>query len=150
MKTTFTIDELLDYVETPEAKEQFRREEYQFRKGYEHAIITVVDAIRKGVLPRQLLQYEDIVHKWRFDGNPDCEVPPPKTPEPWIKVRKPILERDNYICHYCGGKADTVDHKLPVILGGTDDEENLVACCKRCNSKKHTKLYEDFIDGFGG
>lgn len=30
----------------------------------------------------------------------------------------------------------TVDHVVPVSLGGSDDLTNLVGCCKRCNSSK--------------
>ena len=140
-----TLDELFDYVETPEAIAKFSWGEKQFRKGYHHAIIDVIDAIREGVLPRQFLQYEDIVHKWHYDGNYDEDTPPPKMPKAWSKVRKRILKRDKNICHYCGKEADTVDHKIPVISGGTDDDENLVACCRKCNSKKHTTSYDDFI-----
>ena len=140
-----TVIELLNYVEAPEAKSKFRHGERQFRNGYHRAILDVIDALREGVQPRQFWQYEDIVRRWRYDGNYDEYPPPPKMPEAWSEIRKRILERDKRICHYCGKEADTVDHKTPVRFGGTDDEENLVACCRKCNSKKHTTPYEDFI-----
>jgi len=62
----------------------------------------------------------------------------------WIALRKEILERDNYICHYCGKTSDhmEVDHIIPVNEGGTDDPVNLVACCRSCNRKKSDKPYE--------
>jgi len=62
----------------------------------------------------------------------------------WIALRKEILERDSYICHYCGKTSDymEVDHLVPVSNGGTDDPSNLVSCCRSCNRKKNTKPYE--------
>lgn len=56
------------------------------------------------------------------------------------RLRYEILRRDNYQCRYCGGSAPevplTVDHVVPVTLGGTDDSSNLVAACKDCNAGK--------------
>lgn len=37
-----------------------------------------------------------------------------------------------------------VDHKQPVIRGGTDDLENLVPACSSCNLRKHDKTEEEF------
>lgn len=51
----------------------------------------------------------------------------------WRKLRKRILERDQYICQYCGNEADTVDHVIERSKGGTDSLDNLVAACRRCN-----------------
>ena len=56
------------------------------------------------------------------------------------QLRPAVLERDGYVCPYCGRPADTVDHVIPVALGGTDTLDNLVAACKRCNSRKGTIL----------
>jgi hypothetical protein len=56
------------------------------------------------------------------------------------RTRFEVLKRDNYTCRYCGGTAPdvvlTIDHVLPVALGGTDDPTNLVAACKDCNAGK--------------
>jgi 5-methylcytosine-specific restriction endonuclease McrA len=54
----------------------------------------------------------------------------------WRKIRAAVLKRDNYICFYCGRKATTVDHLLPVSRGGSDEEENLVAACAAHNGAK--------------
>jgi 5-methylcytosine-specific restriction endonuclease McrA len=52
-------------------------------------------------------------------------------------VKAAVLKRDRYVCFYCGGPADTVDHVRPVALGGDHyDEDNLVASCARCNAQK--------------
>lgn len=64
-----------------------------------------------------------------------------------IKIRYKILSRDNHTCRGCGVKASDgidlhIDHKTPVDLGGTNDEDNLQTLCSKCNlGKKH--LFED-------
>lgn len=56
------------------------------------------------------------------------------------RLRYEILRRDNHACRYCGGVAPdvilTVDHVVPVALGGRDEPTNLVAACKECNAGK--------------
>lgn len=54
----------------------------------------------------------------------------------WKQQRLLVLRRDCYICAYCGEAANEVDHVHPRVLGGTDDLDNLVACCRRCNASK--------------
>jgi 5-methylcytosine-specific restriction endonuclease McrA len=57
----------------------------------------------------------------------------------WDKVRGRILERDGYLCAYCGDYGDTVDHIQPIASGGSNDDANLVACCSFCNGSKGAK-----------
>jgi hypothetical protein len=56
------------------------------------------------------------------------------------RLRYEILRRDNHACRYCGAAAPdaqlTVDHVIPVALGGTDDPSNLVTACVPCNTGK--------------
>jgi 5-methylcytosine-specific restriction endonuclease McrA len=54
----------------------------------------------------------------------------------WQAISRAVLERDGYVCRYCGGPAKTADHVIPKALGGTDDMSNLVAACRRHNSAK--------------
>lgn len=65
------------------------------------------------------------------------------------RLRFEVLRRDNHSCRYCGGTAPdvvlTVDHVVPVALGGTDDASNLVAACKDCNSGKAASSASDSI-----
>jgi 5-methylcytosine-specific restriction endonuclease McrA len=61
-----------------------------------------------------------------------------------------ILERDNYVCRYCGldGRASfenalimRVDFIVPRARKGKKDPNNLVACCAPCNTIKGTRKY---------
>ena len=51
----------------------------------------------------------------------------------WRRIRAAILARDGFVCQWCGGVADSVDHLTPRGRGGGDEPENLVAACMRCN-----------------
>ena len=63
----------------------------------------------------------------------------------WSKIRERILIRDGYCCQYCGSEdATTVDHMLPISKGGTDDPDNLVAACTRCNYSKGNRMGQFF------
>jgi 5-methylcytosine-specific restriction endonuclease McrA len=66
-----------------------------------------------------------------------------------------ILERDNYVCRYCGldGRASfenalamRVDFVVPRARKGKKQADNLVACCAPCNTIKGTKVYASFDD----
>lgn len=56
------------------------------------------------------------------------------------RTRYEVLRRDGHSCRYCGATAAdsplTVDHVIPVALGGSDAPDNLVAACQPCNSGK--------------
>lgn len=56
------------------------------------------------------------------------------------RLRYEVLRRDGHTCRYCGAKAPdveiTVDHVVPVALGGKDEASNLVAACRPCNNGK--------------
>ncbi len=55
-----------------------------------------------------------------------------------------VFSRDNFSCQYCGCKSSelTLDHVNPRHLGGTHTWDNLVACCKKCNSSKGWKTLD--------
>lgn len=56
------------------------------------------------------------------------------------RTRYEVLRRDDHRCRYCGAAAPdvklTVDHVVPVALGGADDPTNLAAACRDCNAGK--------------
>jgi 5-methylcytosine-specific restriction protein A len=57
----------------------------------------------------------------------------------WQRTRLAILNRDGWVCGYCGSPATTVDHVTPKARGGPDDEANLMAACLSCNSGKRDR-----------
>jgi 5-methylcytosine-specific restriction endonuclease McrA len=65
-----------------------------------------------------------------------------RRPMPQLKLsRRSVFARDNYTCQYCGyrGSDLTVDHVIPRRCGGPTTWDNLVCCCKKCNTRKSDK-----------
>lgn len=60
-------------------------------------------------------------------------------------VRQAVLDRDDYICRYCGRRSQTmeVDHVIPVSQGGTSTLDNLVTSCRDCNRRKADRTPEE-------
>jgi 5-methylcytosine-specific restriction endonuclease McrA len=54
--------------------------------------------------------------------------------------RRAVFVRDDHTCQYCGGNAENVDHVIPRSRGGRHVWENVVAACRRCNSRKEDRL----------
>ena len=61
-----------------------------------------------------------------------------------LKLRRRLWERDNGICGICGQAVDLekseLDHVLPRIEGGPDDESNLRIVHMRCNRRRGQNL----------
>lgn len=51
-------------------------------------------------------------------------------------TRLGMLRRDKYICRYCRGYGDTLDHVIPESRRGRTDWLNCVTACEDCNFKK--------------
>lgn len=54
------------------------------------------------------------------------------------RTRYEVLNRDGFACRYCH-ETDlplTLDHVIPISLGGSDKPDNLVAACGPCNAGK--------------
>lgn len=63
------------------------------------------------------------------------------------KLRKEILQRDNFTCQICGNSNKKeknllleIDHKIPLSKGGLTTIENLQTLCWKCNRQKGSKL----------
>ena len=66
------------------------------------------------------------------------------------KRRATIYSRDGHACHYCGASEDlSLDHMTPQAKGGSDADDNLVTCCRSCNSAKGKKSYDEFLSWMG-
>ena len=63
--------------------------------------------------------------------------------------RLEVLTRDGFRCVYCrrrlGPRNATVDHVIPAVKGGSNDDGNLVAACDRCNQAKAGMLPLNFF-----
>jgi len=65
-----------------------------------------------------------------------------------VKEWKALCKKYSYMCLACGERKPlTEDHIIPVMLGGTDDIENIQPLCLECNLKKHAK-YIDYRPRF--
>lgn len=58
--------------------------------------------------------------------------------------RAAIFLRDEGECVYCRRLANEIDHVIPSAHEGSDNADNLVACCSDCNQEKgviHVKAF---------
>jgi 5-methylcytosine-specific restriction endonuclease McrA len=70
-------------------------------------------------------------------------VQPPNRSEA-RRIRATLSEQQNHRCCWCGVRmADehgdtqaTIEHLLPLSLGGTNVEDNLAVACRRCNEDR--------------
>jgi 5-methylcytosine-specific restriction endonuclease McrA len=58
-------------------------------------------------------------------------------------TRRAVFARDDWKCQYCASQAENLDHVVPRSKGGEHTWENVVAACRRCNSKKENRMAED-------
>lgn len=73
------------------------------------------------------------------------------------EIRKKVFLRDNYQCVYCeiefgkmkGKKFLTLDHKKPIVKGGTNDMDNefknLCCACLYHNKDKSSMSYDEYV-----
>lgn len=74
-------------------------------------------------------------------------------------LRQRLWDLTNGGCFYCHiellddefggtfhGEKMQKEHKIPRSRGGSDERENLVPSCARCNSEKGTKTVDEFRD----
>ena len=64
-------------------------------------------------------------------------------------MRNEIYIRDQHECQFClespGSAELTIDHLIPLALGGLDEITNYVTCCRSCNRAKADKPLEVFV-----
>jgi 5-methylcytosine-specific restriction endonuclease McrA len=56
--------------------------------------------------------------------------------------RRGVFARDGHRCQYCGRQAESLDHIVPRSRGGSHTWDNVVACCRPCNTQKRDRLLE--------
>lgn len=61
-----------------------------------------------------------------------------------------IFERSGGVCSYCGDEITLngfhVEHMLPQSRGGSNDDDNLVASCRRCNMAKSSQTPLEWVE----
>jgi len=64
------------------------------------------------------------------------------------QLREEVYKRDGYCCQFCGEKLPpsqlTIDHLVPLALGGLDELTNYVTCCRPCNERKANQPLDVF------
>ncbi len=59
-----------------------------------------------------------------------------------VELKREVLERDGFTCQYCRQAKPpaelTIDHLVPIALGGIDEPVNYVSACQPCNARKAT------------
>lgn len=76
------------------------------------------------------------------------------------EARKRLGVVQGNLCHYCGviltwkvkektlaRTCATLDHIIPVSLGGRDHIDNFVVCCSGCNSRRGNTPYHEYVKG---
>jgi HNH endonuclease len=63
-------------------------------------------------------------------------------------LRQNIYQRDDYTCQFCGrtlaAEELTIDHLVPLALGGLDEKTNYVTACFPCNHTKGSMPLADY------
>ena len=86
---------------------------------------------------------DKVLINWHRYRARECNAPGSFTVNDVIHMRK----RQNDNCHYCYislNNRGTVDHRTPLIRGGTNWPNNLCLACKPCNSSKGAKTELEF------
>lgn len=64
--------------------------------------------------------------------------------------RNAIIERDKWTCYLCGKICTsdnvTLDHVVPLFLGGAHTSDNLRVACRSCNCSKGAKPLAEFLN----
>jgi hypothetical protein len=64
-------------------------------------------------------------------------------------LRHDVYERDNHTCQYCQRRMPeselSIDHLVPLSLGGLDEKTNYVTCCRACNGRKSNIPLPEFL-----
>ena len=60
------------------------------------------------------------------------------------RYRQSIYEAWDYCCGYCGEEATSLDHIVPRFKSGSNNRNNLVPACRRCNQNKASSDVEEW------
>ncbi len=71
----------------------------------------------------------------------------------WPKgLKRSLMRRQDNTCTYCGYRriaaSMEIDHIIPVVRGGSNDESNLQVICHSCNRRKGLQTDEEFRERY--
>jgi 5-methylcytosine-specific restriction endonuclease McrA len=107
------------------------------------------------VCPRQIeLSTEEWSEYLRRSDDPEILVMPIKAFHRKLRyeisgaVQQKIWVADGLVCMYCQRKMGevqlTIDHFIPLEMGGANDQSNYLSACRRCNKDKGSEPPKDF------
>jgi len=81
-----------------------------------------------------------------FKKRPPIEARPESSNSFSSATKQAVWNKTNGHCYYCRNplkpwETFSIDHVIPKAKGGTDELDNLVPSCRRCNSRKGARLY---------
>ena len=101
-----------------------------------------------GLYPVGTLHMETCIFDPRLLQDPSVEGSDYQTSERGkMQVREYVLQRDRRTCQYCGVTKGRIEaeHIVPKSRGGAYRIGNLVASCRRCNTRKDNRALEEFL-----
>ena len=144
-------------------KEKYKEYKRKYRKNNKEKISLYNKEYRKKYYLRNKEKYKEFIRKFRQTEKGKLSLrnmdiarrsKEKKGGKLTIKTIRLVYE-DNIkkygtlTCEYCKnpiefGK-DTLEHKMPLSRGGTNNYENLCIVCRHCNSSKQSKTVEEFM-----
>ena len=102
-----------------------------------------------------ILQHTDMPEIFELDATGAVKAVHRKTMrQVGAAIQWGVWRRDGFRCMYCGRDGGvrrplSVDHFIPVELGGTDVLGNLLSACRACNQRKGAQPPEVFCEAEG-
>ena len=123
----------------------------QAEVGFSHGSSPQASAINKNgrVSSGRQNRFSDNRNQQRQKNHPDNRSAENKRRMFTSAERNMIYNRTEGHCGICGRfiplEEYTIDHIIPLSKGGTNDPENLQACCSFCNKAKDDSVGDDFL-----
>lgn len=112
----------------------------------ENTVILALDALESlGMIRRDgFLMIEDWASHQNLEGLDKIREQTRLRVAKHRESQKALVSKNQ--CQYCGAPATGYDHIIATARGGSDDDDNLVYCCKECNQIKNDKPLVDFLN----